>query len=140
MANDESVAVGIGAWQPPNRYDDPVLEQTGQKDPAAIEGPADTIAAHDFGEQAQVLTLRGEAYAEDISTLQKYRGMVLRLRHEDHTGKVYIEAVRATSTDQWDEITEFRMRDDQMQDITEEKQVYTYSVDLIEVKATDAAE
>lgn len=136
MTNDEPVAVGLGAWQPPNPYDDPELERGGQKQPSAIQGPVDTIDEYDFGEEAQVFTLRGEAYAEDVSVLQKYRGMVLTLRHENHSGKVYIEAVRATSTDQWDEISELRMHDGLMQDVTEEKQVYTYSVDLIQVEAT----
>ncbi|MBS3761414.1 MAG: hypothetical protein KGY43_08100, partial [Halodesulfurarchaeum sp.] len=125
-------------WKPPELYDDPELERSGHKQPAEIEGPVASIDKYQFEDEAQVFTLRGEAYADDISVLQMYRGKVLTLRHENHSGKVYIEAVRATSTDQWDEITEFRMQDDLMQDVTEEKQVYTYSVDLIQVEAINA--
>ena len=136
MTNDETVDVGLGAWSPPKRYTDPQIERQGPKGVEEIEGPTDTVGTDRFGEEAEVYTLQGEAYAKDISVLQKYRGKTLTLRHSDHTGKVYIEAVRADTTDRWDESTELRMHKGEMQDVTEEKQVYTYSVDLIAVNET----
>lgn len=134
MANDENVAVGLGAWTPPDPYDTPQLERRGSKQPADIAGPVETVESHDFGDEAVLFTLRGKAYADDISVLQKYRGKPLTLRHPAYSGKVYIESIRADTTDRWDELTEFRIYEGEMQDVTEEKQVYTYSVDLITVE------
>lgn len=137
MTNDETVDVGLGAWSPPNQYSDPQLEQQGSKAIDEIKGPVDTVNRDQFGEEAEVLTLDGQAYAKDISILQKYRGKTLTLRHSVHSGKVYIESVRADTTDRWDELTDLRMHDGEMQDVTEEKQVYTYSVDLIKLQSID---
>ena len=85
-----------------------------------------------------MFTLRGEAYADDISVLQEYKGKALTLRHDVYSGKVYIESVQASSTDRRDELTELRMHKGTMQDVTEEKQVYTYRVGLVKIEEMDA--
>jgi hypothetical protein len=133
MANEQPVDVGLGAWKPPTAYPHPDLEHQGRKQPAEIEGPGDTLDSLQFGERAEVYTLHGEAYAKDISVLQMYRGKALTLRHSVYSGKVYIESVEADTTDSWDELTELRMHDGEMQDVTETKQVYVYRVGLVAV-------
>lgn len=137
MSNDETVKVGLGAWTPPGQYRTPELERQGSKQPADIAGPPDTVESHQFGEEAEVFTLRGDAYADDISVLQNYRGKALTLRHPEYSGKVYIESIQASSTDRWDEFSELRMYNGEMQDVTEEKQVYTYRVGLVKIEEMD---
>ena len=137
MSKDETVDVGLGAWTPPGRYQDLELERKGTKEPEDIAGPVDTVESLQFGEEAELFALRGEAYADDISVLQDYKGKALTLRHDVYSGKVYIESVQASSTDRWDELSELRMHDGMMQDVTEEKQVYTYRVGLVKIEEMD---
>lgn len=137
MANDESVDVGLGAWTPPASYSDPELEPQDSKPWADIQGPIEPAEIEHADEEAAVFTLTGTAYAKDVSVLQKYKGNILKLRHDVYTGLVYIESVEASSTDRRDEVTEFRFHDGKMRDITEEKQVYTYRVGLITVDGLD---
>ncbi|MFW5900874.1 MAG: hypothetical protein ACOCTH_03800 [Halodesulfurarchaeum sp.] len=138
MGTDESVDVGLGAWTPPALYDDPELEPQDSKPWADIQGPIEPAELEHTEDEAEVFTLRGTAYAKDVSVLQKYKGNILKLRHDVYTGLVYIESVTASSTDRRDEVTEFRFHDGRMQDITEEKQVYTYRVGLIKVEKAEA--
>jgi len=137
MSNDETVKVGLGAWTPPGQYRTPELERQGSKQPADIAGPLDTVESLQFGEEPEVFSLRGEAYADDISVLQNYRGKALTLRHDVYSGKVYIESVEASSTDRRDEFSELRMHNGEMQDVTEEKQVYTYRIGLVTIEERD---
>lgn len=129
MPTDERVDVGLGAWKPPDRYNKPQLEPKGEAGTVETEIREDSTKDH-RSEVTEVFTLRGESYADDISDLQKYKGKILSLRHDVYSGKVYVESVRASSTDRWDEITDFRMHKGEMQEVTERKPVYSYSVDL----------
>lgn len=137
MANDESVDVGLGAWTPPASFSDPDLEPQDSKPWTDIQGPIETSQIEHTDEETEVFSLTGEAYAKDVSVLQKYKGNILKLRHDVYTGLVYIESVQASSTDRSEEVTEFRFHDGKMQDITEEKQVHTYRVGLIRVDEMD---
>ena len=140
MVNDESVDVGLGAWTPPAQYKDLQLERQGSKEPAEIAGPVDTLESLHFGEEAELYSLQGEGYAKDVSVLQKYKGKALTLRHPVHSGKMYIESVQASSTEKTDELTELRMHNDEMQEVTEEKQVYTYRVGLVKIEEIEEVE
>ena len=137
MSDDEPVDVGLGAWSPPASYSEPELEPQEHKPWADVQGPIEPAEIEHTDEEAEVYTLTGLAYAKDVSVLQKYKGNSLKLRHDVYTGPVYIESVAAASTDRSDEVTEFRFHDGQMQDITEEKQVYTYRVGLIKLDEVD---
>lgn len=130
MTTEGEVDVGLGAWTPPDRYDKPQLEPKEGTGAVKLETREDSTTNHHSDEQAEVFTLRGEAYADDISDLQKYKGKILSLRHEVYSGDVYIESVGASSTDRWDEVNDFRIHNGEMQDVTETKPVYSYSVDL----------
>jgi hypothetical protein len=137
MSDDETVDVGLGAWTPPAQYQDLQLERQGSKEPADISGPVNTLELLHFGEEAEMFTLRGEGYAKDVSVLQNYKGKALTLRHTAYSGKMYIESVRASSTERTDELTDLRMHNGEMQEVTEEKQVYTYRVGLVKVEEMD---
>lgn len=130
MPTDEIVDVGLGAWTPPDRYDNPQLEPKEGTRTENTKIPEDSTNDPNTSEEAEVFTLQGNAYADDISDLQKYKGKILSLRHEVYSGDVYIESVRASSTDRWDEVTDLRMHKNEMQEVTERKPVYSYSVDL----------
>ncbi|MEF8894431.1 hypothetical protein [Halodesulfurarchaeum sp.] len=129
MPTDERVDVGLGAWRPPDQYNKPQLEPKERAGTVETETREDSTKHHP-SEEAEVFTLQGDAYADDISDLQKYKGHILSLRHDVYSGKVYVESVRASSTDRWDDVTDFRIYEGEMQEVTEQKPVYSYSVDL----------
>ncbi|MFW6458591.1 MAG: hypothetical protein ACOCY6_04160 [Halodesulfurarchaeum sp.] len=133
MSKDEPVEVKLGSWKPPDKYGDPELEARASKPWTDVRGPITAEAIDRSGETAQVFSFEGDAYAKDISVLQKYRGEILTLRHPAYSGTVYIESMAVDSTDRTDAVTEFRFHDGRMRDVTEEKQVYTYRVGLVAV-------
>lgn len=129
MPTDEPVEVRLGAWRPPDRYDEPQLEPKEDTGTVESESLADSTNPH-RDEEPDVFTLRGEAYADDISDFQKYKGKILSLRHEVYSGDVSVESLQASSTDRWDEVTDFQMHKGEMQEVTQRKPVYSYSLEL----------
>jgi len=137
MGTDDSVEVGLGAWTPPEPYTNPELEPEGQIPTEEIVGLEATNLDRELGKEVAVYSLQGKCYEKDISTFQKYKGRTLSLRHEVHSGDVFIESVRAESTDTWDEVEEFRFQDGEMQDVRENKRVHKYYLKLIDVAPID---
>ena len=132
MPNEEPGAVALASWTPPERYDEPTLERRGSKPKTTIQGPIDPDAIVD--EDVEVFSLEGEAFVEDVSVLQRYRGEILTLRHEQYTGPVYVESIEVSSTGRTADVTEFRFHEGRMGDVTETKEVYAYRVGLIAVE------
>lgn len=130
MPTEESVDVGLGAWTPPDRYDKPKLEPKEGTQTLEKEAEGDSTDNHHPSKKAEVFILRGEAYADDISDFQKYKGQILSLRHDVYSGDVSVESLQASSTDRWDDVTDFRFYEGEMQEVTQRKPVYAYSLEL----------
>jgi len=117
----DRVTARIGSWEPPSQYNQPILEpESGIRD-VEHEVLGDVTIIQQTGLEAETFTLRGDAFAEDISTLRNMRGTEQELRHEIYSGDVLIRNVRASSTGSWENVD------------GERKWVYTYTLKLVAV-------
>ena len=137
MSSDDPGTVKLASWSPPDGFDEPVLERVGSKPTSAIQGPIDAAALDSSDGESEAYSLEGEAFVEDVSVLQRYRGEILTLRHEGYTGPVYVESIEVSSTGRTAEVTEFRFHEGRMGDVTETKEVFAYRVGLIAVETAE---
>jgi hypothetical protein len=116
---DGRVSVQLGSWSPPTAYDQPQLEPNTNTRTKEHEVLADETVVQRIGEDAERFVLRGDAYASDIYALRYMNGDIVAIQHPVFWGDVLVKSVSASSTSSWDD----------------QGWVYSYTVDLIEVKS-----
>lgn len=122
MVEDKRPSVRLGNWTPPSQYNQPQLEPDGDIRTKEHKVLADATVVQGIGENAETFTLRGDAFADDISELRDMKGEELQIRHSVHSGKVLVNRVSASSTGEYEVEDGIR------------KWVYNYTVGLTKVQ------
>ncbi len=137
VTRDIRPSVRLGDWEPPQQYNQPILEPDGDIREVEHKVLSDKSVIQKTGENAETFTLRGDAYAEDLKQLREMKGERVTIRHTVHSGPVMVRRVSGTSTGSWDEYTE-EDEDFPVASVTPSNDivrwVYNYTIELVSIE------